>query len=82
MGGGLVWLGFEVIGWVGEGCRLLFSVCELLVLCGHCTLCRLRWWWPACIVNAYGGGGGGASGLVGSICGREGRCVRVSYMCE
>jgi len=54
-GGVLVWLGFEVIGWVGERCCPLFSVCELLVLCCRCIMCRLLWWWPAHSVNAYWG---------------------------
>ena len=65
--GGLELLGCEEIGWMGERCGLLFLVCGLSALCGHCILCRLLWWWPSHSVNMYEGGGGEASGLVRSL---------------
>ena len=73
MEGGLGLLGLVVLGWVGEGCRLLFFLCELSMLCGRYVLCRLLWWWPACSVNVcrveeaeepvVEGGFGGRKGL-------------------
>ena len=66
---GLVLLGFEVIGWMGERCCLLFSVCELLVLCGRCILCRWLWWWPARSVNAYWRGRRSCQGSSGEFVG-------------